>query len=397
MRTIFWAAYILVAYTYAGYPLMIAALARMRRKPWTRAELSASVSIVMAVRNGQALLPWKIKHLLSLEPHLVNQIVIVSDGSTDETEDILTDIRDERVQVILLPEQVGKSSAVNAAVDACTGDFILFTDIRPEIQPGAISALLSNFADPTVGCCAGELIVRSTADHDAVASGVGGLYWRYEQAIRNNEAVFDSPVGVYGGFYMARRSLVTQAPSGLILDDMFQPLSIIRQGYRSVVDQSAVVVDTWPASSANEFARKVRTLAGNFQLLAEAPWVLSRRNRVLFQLVSHKLLRLIVPYAFLAMLLCATLLGPTSKFWLTVACMQWGVACIALLSLKVRMPLLIRRITSPLGALLVLNAAAVVAVFKFLFVRGPLWKIWSPTAAPMSARAQRITADERHA
>lgn len=396
MKTLFWVSCSIVLYTYAGYPLMVAALARLRPKPWKRAPRRAPVSIVMAVHNGEAMLPWKIEHLLSLEPDIVREVVFVSDGSTDTTDQLLGAIADPRAKVVLIPQQVGKTAAVNQGVALCTGEFILFTDIRPEIQPGAITALLSNFADPTVGCCAGELIVRSTSAHDATANSVGGLYWRYEQGIRNCEAAFDSPVGVYGGFYMIRRALAVEAPDGLILDDMFQPLAIIRQGYRSVLDRSAIVVDTWPASTANEFARKVRTLAGNFQLIARAPWILSLRNRVLFQLVSHKLMRLVVPYALLLMLLSASVLATTSPFWMLIAVAEWCALAVALLSLRIRVPLL-GRIGSPLGALLVLNAAAVVALYKFAFTRGPLWHIWSPTASPAKLGHQARTVEEKHA
>ena len=121
---------------------------------------------------------------------------------------------------------------------------------------------------------AGELILRQEG-HDAASEAVGGLYWRYEQWIRKCEALFDSPVGVYGGFYAIRRELFVPQPAGMILDDMFQPLSIIRQGYRSVLDSRACVYDTWPKKVEGEFHRKVRTLAGNFQLFQLAPWTLS--------------------------------------------------------------------------------------------------------------------------
>jgi glycosyltransferase involved in cell wall biosynthesis len=249
----------------------------------------------MAVYNGVALLPRKIQHLLELDYSNIKEIVIVSDGSTDGTAELLARQEQFSLKTIILKEQGGKAAAVNAGVAEATGDVILFVDIRPEIAPGAIQQLVANFADPKVGCVAGELILRQEG-HDATSEAVGGLYWRYEQWIRKCEADFDSPVGVYGGFYAIRRELFVAQPAGLILDDMFQPLSIIRQGYRSVLDSGACVFDTWPKKIEGEFHRKVRTLAGNFQLFAIAPWTLSLQNRVLFQLVSHKAMRLIVPY-----------------------------------------------------------------------------------------------------
>ena len=228
----------------------------------------------------------------------------------------------------MLTEQVGKAVAVNAGVAQATADVILFVDIRPEIAPGAIQQLVSNFADPKVGCVAGQLTLRQEG-HDDAAAAVGGLYWRYEQWIRNCEAVFDSPVGVYGGFYAVRRELVVPQPAGMILDDMFQPLSIIRQGYRSVIDPQARVYDKWPEKFAGEFQRKVRTLAGNFQLFQLAPWTLTPQNRVLFQLVSHKVMRLVVPYLLVLLLISAVFLSAGSPLYAAFAALQilgWSLA-----------------------------------------------------------------------
>jgi glycosyltransferase involved in cell wall biosynthesis len=336
----------------------------------------------MAVHNGAAMISEQINHLLGLEPEVIQEIIVVSDGSTDATAEILLQFRDPRLRPIVLERRCGKAAALNHGVAAAQGDYLLFVDIRPRIETGSVARLVSNFADPSVGCVAGELILK-TDGHDSTTSAVSGVYWRYEQWIRNCEAKFDSPVGVYGGFYAIRRNLATPAPDGLILDDMFQPLSVIRQGYRSVIDRSAVVSDIWPARSSGEFKRKVRTLAGNFQLFAVAPWLLTLKNRVLFQLVSHKVLRLIVPYCFIAVLIASTWLGFYSVWDRIFAVLQAVFWLTAALSLKIRIPFF-HRLAAPAGALLVLNAAAVGGLLTFVFTRGPLWRIWSPTAAPES-------------
>jgi len=391
MTAVFWISLAVILYTYAGYPLAIALLARIKPRPWCRQPwpqtAQAPISIIMAVHNGAGMLPAKIAHLLALDPHRVHEIIIISDGSTDATPSILRGASDPRLKTIILDEQVGKSSAVNQGIAAATGEILLFVDIRPIIQPGALEALLSNFADPSVGCVAGELLLN-TAGHDGAASAVSGLYWRYEQWIRNCEAAWDSPVGVYGGFYAVRRSVAVPAPAGTILDDMFQPLSIIRQGYRSVLDRTAEVIDTWPALASGEFQRKVRTLAGNFQLIALAPWLLTPKNRVLFQLVSHKLLRLVVPYFFVLLILSSAALGLHSIPFAIFAALQVAFWLMAALSLKVRIPIL-HRLASPAGALLVLNAAAIAAVSRFFFTKGPLWKTWKATAAPAESHFQQ--------
>jgi glycosyltransferase involved in cell wall biosynthesis len=380
MKIIFWISLTIVLYTYAGYPGIMYLMARFRPHPWRRSPMDAPVSIIMAVHNGAVLLQDKIDHLATLDPACIREVIIVSDGSSDATAQILSDMWNPRFHPIILKEQCGKAIALNHGIAAASGEILLFVDIRPQIASGALTKLLSNFADPSVGCVAGELLLKS-AGHDAATGAISGVYWRYEQWIRNCEAVWDSPVGVYGGFYAARRLLVTPFPAGIILDDMFQPLAILRQGYRSVLDRTACVVDSWPERVEGEFQRKVRTLAGNYQLISLAPWILSGHNRVLFQLVSHKLLRLLVPYLFLLMLLSASWMGTYSLLWTTVAALQWSLWLVSLLALRAPLPV-IQRFAASGSALLVLNAAAVAGLYNFLFAPKPLWKIWSATVKP---------------
>lgn len=386
LHLLFVASLLLVLYTYAGYPLLAAWLARRHAHPWQRGAVGLSVSIVMPVHNAADIVPAKMQHLLALDPATVREIIVISDGSTDGTADLLLSYADPRLRVIPLAQQVGKAEALNHGMRAATGDVLLFIDVRPRLDEAALGYLLQNFADPSVGCVAGELVVQSSEQHDSTGNAVGGAYWRYEQGMRNAEAAWDSAVGVYGGFYAMRRSLATPLPPGLILDDMYQPLSVIRQGYRNVLDRDAVVVDTWPSSKEGEFQRKVRTLAGNFQLLQQAPWLLSGTNRVRFQLVSHKLLRLLVPYALVLMVLAPAALAlsssglaPGQAAWGAVAAVQLVFWLAALLALRVRIPVL-HKILGPASALLLLNAAAVAGLYRFLFTSGPLWKIWSPAS-----------------
>jgi biofilm PGA synthesis N-glycosyltransferase PgaC len=364
-----------ILYTYIGYPILIWMLARLRPRPWLAGQVTPSVSIVLAVHNGVSLLPRKIQHLLELDYSNIQEIIIVSDGSTDGTAELLNRRQHSPLKSIVFTEHRGKAVAVNAGMAAATAEVILFVDIRPEIAPGSIERLMGNFADSRVGCVCGNLALRRDG-HDAVASVVGGFYWRYEQWIRTCEARYDSPVGVYGGFYAIRRELAVQHPDGTILDDMFQPLSIIRQGYRTVLDSAAVVFDAWPSKINGEFHRKVRTLAGNFQLLQLAPWTLTPQNRVLFQLVSHKLMRLLAPYLILLLLMSTLILSSRGSIYAVLAAVQICGLALAVAGLHCRSPL-VNRIAAPASAILVLNVAAVVALYKFLFTPGQLWKIWN--------------------
>ncbi len=192
----------------------------------------------------------------------------------------------------------------------------------------------------------------------------------------------DSPLGVYGGFYAIRRKLASALPEGTILDDMLQPLSVIRQGYRSVLDLRARVYDIWPRNLRGEFHRKVRTLAGNFQLLQLAPWLLSRQNRLRFELISHKLMRLLVPILLVLLFVTSTFLADRSVLYAGALAAQIAFYVLAVLGAGRGIPALMR-IAGPASAFCMLNAAVVVGFYKFLFTRGPLWKIWT-SGAPAS-------------
>lgn len=387
---VFWCAAFLLLYIYAGYPFWIYLRSRLHPRPQSQGAILPTVSIILAVHNGAALLRQKIAHLLSLDyPKDRFEIEIVSDGSTDGTDDILKEIRDPHVKCSRCAEHSGKAAALNLGMQRATGEILLFLDIRPWIESDALQLLISNFADPQVGCVAGELVLREDG-HDAGSKAIGGLYWRYEQWIRNCEARVDSPLGVYGGFYAIRRKLASELPHGTILDDMLQPLSVIRQGYRSVLDLRARVYDIWPKSLHGEFHRKVRTLAGNFQLIQLAPWLLSRQNRLRFELISHKLMRLLVPILLVLVLVTSTFLAGRSLLYAGALAVQIAFYALAVLGAGRGIPVLMR-LAGPASAFCMLNAAVVVGFYKFLFTRGPLWKIWtSETPAALATDGQQI-------
>jgi cellulose synthase/poly-beta-1,6-N-acetylglucosamine synthase-like glycosyltransferase len=383
----FWGAVCLILYTYAGYPLWIYLRSRLHPQPQRQGSILPTVSIILAVHNGAPLLRQKVAHLLSLDyPRDRMEIEIVSDGSTDGTDDILKEFRNPQIRYSRCSEHSGKAAALNLGMQSATGEILLFLDIRPWVESNALQLLLSNFADPRVGCVAGELVLREEG-HDPATKAVGGLYWRYEQWIRNCEAKVDSPLGVYGGFYAIRRKLASTLPEGTILDDMLQPLSVIRQGYRSVLDLRARVYDIWPKSLRGEFHRKVRTLAGNFQLIQLAPWLLSRENRLRFELISHKLMRLLVPILLVILLLCSALLARQSMLYAGALLAQIGFYALAVLGAGRGIPNL-TRIAAPASAFCMLNAAVVVGFYKFLFTRGPLWKIWTSGATALPTDGQ---------
>ena len=309
----YWASLGTVAYTYAGYPVAVHLLSKVWHRPIAKAPIQPTVSVILAARNEAKCIGAKIENLLSLDyPSDKLQIVVASDGSTDGTDRIVETFAARGVLHVSLHVSNGKAYALNEAVKCATGEVLVFCDARQIADNRAISALVSCLADPSVGSVSGELHMDS-------AQGPGA-YWKYEKAIRSAESRMDSVPGVTGALHAIRRDLFRPIPRDLILDDMFTPLQIMLRGYRVVFEPEAKVYDS-EADAKNEFKRKSRTLAGNYQLLTNLPELLNpTKNRIFWQFLSHKVLRLICPFALVSLfasnVLLVVTLAPGWPFYL---------------------------------------------------------------------------------
>jgi biofilm PGA synthesis N-glycosyltransferase PgaC len=377
MKYVFWIAASLVGYSYLGYPVWLWLRSRWSPRPVRRGvveSLSApAVSAVMVARNEEAVVARKIENLLTLDyPHEQLEVVVVSDGSNDRTPAILAGYaRDSRVRTLMKPVSQGKAAGLNDAIKLATGEVLLFTDARQHIESGALRLLIENFADPDVGAASGELML---GDPTSGETGKGmGLYWRIEKKIRELESASGSVVGATGAIYCARRSLLVTSPlpEGTILDDVLLPMQIVRQGSRVTFDSRARAWDSPDLGEGREFSRKVRTLSGNYQLLQFAPWLLSSQNAIRFEFVSHKLSRLVAPFALLALLIASMFLPQPlyrAALWMQLA--FYALSLAALAGVKIG-PL--SRIADPARTFVVLNSAALVAFINFVTGRKAVW------------------------
>ena len=291
----FWLCLGLVVYVYAGYPLLLVVWSRLRPRPVRRGTAEPPVSLVLAVRGGGERLEAKLENLLALDyPRDRLQIVVSLDGASADCERAAERFAARGVEVVRSERHQGKAAALNRGVAVCRGELVVFCDARQRLSPGAVRALVASFADPSVGAASGELVLL---DDSGVEAGDGvGLYWRYEKALRAMESRIHSTVGATGALYAIRRKLYQPLPEGLLLDDVLVPMRIVLAGWRTVFEPAARAYDL-EAPPDLEFTRKVRTLAGNFQLLQLLPALLDpRRNPVFVQFVSHKLGRLLVPH-----------------------------------------------------------------------------------------------------
>ena len=291
MKWVFWISLSFLAYTYAGYPLWLWLRAQLRPWPSMRGPIERGVTVIMVVRSEEQVLAAKLENLLQMD-YLPKQfeIIVVSDGSDDGTDSILTQYRsDPRVRAVLKKSPAGKAAGLNDALRIAGGEILVFTDARQKIETDAVRRLIENFADPAVGTVSGELMLGDPALGE-MGRGMG-LYWKIEKKIRDLESASGSVVGATGALYAVRRELVVELPPETILDDVYIPMHVVKQGSRVLFDSRARAWDAADLGADREFARKVRTLTGNYQLLQLAPWLLQRRNPLRCEFISHKLRR----------------------------------------------------------------------------------------------------------
>ena len=385
MKYVFWIAAALIGYSYLGYPAWLWLRSRWSPRPVRRGFVESTaapaVSAVMVVRNEEAVIARKLENLLTLDyPQAKLDVIVVSDGSSDRTPAILADYaRDPRLRVdartrvrtLLKPVSQGKAAGLNDGIKLAAGEVLLFTDARQQIESGALRLLIENFADSEVGAASGELMLGDRASGE---TGKGmGLYWRIEKKIRELESASGSVDGATGAIYCARRSLLDASPlpEGTILDDVLLPMQIVRKGFRVIFDARARAWDSPDLGESREFSRKVRTLSGNYQLLQLAPWLLSSQNAIRFEFASHKLSRLAVPFALMALLIASMFLPqPLYRAALVAQLAFYALSLVALAGLKIG-PL--SRIADPARTFVVLNFAAMVAFINFVTGRKAVW------------------------
>lgn len=367
----FWIAAGLVFYAYIGYAACLWLWSRLSPKPVQRGTNQPPVSVIMVVRNEESTLPRKLRNLLGLNyPGDRIEFVVASDGSTDKTVEILLDAaHDTRFHVLISAEPKGKAHQLNEALAAARGEIAFFVDARQELEPDALRLLVENFADSTVGCVSGELMLGDAASGEA-EKGMG-IYWRIEKKIRELESTSGSAVGATGAVYAARTALLSPIPPETILDDVLLPLGVVRRGNRVIFDGRARAWDDPDLGSHREFRRKVRTLTGNYQLLQIAPWVLSSQNPLRLRFLSHKLIRLVVPFA-LAILLVASAAVP-DHWYRAVFALQLAFYALSLFALSKRRHGLVTRVANVALTFIVLNTAAVVAFANFVTRRKEVW------------------------
>ncbi len=377
-----WASVALLVYTYFGYPALVGLWARLAPHPVaTSPDYLPRVAIIVVARNEVQRIHAKIETCLAQDyPPERLRLLIASDGSTDGMDQVVQACVEPRVSLLAFPAPRGKASCLNDAIALCGEDVIVLTDVRQRLSPKAVRYLVGNLADPQVGAVSGELVFVSD-DPTPFASGVGA-YWRYEKFIRRSQAAIHSSPGVTGALYALRKSCFRPIATSTILDDVAIPMQAAMQGKRIVFESRAIAYDAPSTQARQERRRKVRTLAGNFQLLKLYPqFLLPWRNPIIVQFVSHKVLRLVAPWAMIVALGCSVLLAVHSIFYAVLLSAQLGVYALPLLG-ELMPPLRNRMPVKLATTFMALNAYAILGLFEFLTNRDAhLWRA-GPTAEP---------------
>ena len=312
---VFWAALLIVVYTYLLYPVLIWFLTVARKAP-DYAPLAEwpDLSLIIAAYNEEAVLRAKLENALALDyPDEKLDIIVVSDESSDDTDSIAAEFAERGVRLFRVGKRGGKTQAQNAGVELASGRFLVFSDANSMYAPDALKRLMAPFADERIGCVCGELQYANPED-----GGVGkgeGAYWRYEQFLKQRESLLSSTLGANGAIYALRRELFEELGSEII-SDFVMPIRVWRQGYRVLYESKAIAVEHSGGSFGDEYGRRRRIITRSLHGLWTQRGVLNPFAHFFFalQMFSHKVLRWLVPVLLLVALLVNIPLAANSLY-----------------------------------------------------------------------------------
>lgn len=365
-----------IGYTYVGYPLLLILISRFRSKPVVRREFTPMVTVIIAAYNEERDLAEKLENTLSLDyPKSKLEIIVTSDCSTDRTDEIVRSFESRGVRLHRQSERLGKTAAQNAAVEKATGEVLLFSDATTHYRTDVLRLMVSSFADESVGCVTGTVIYAHAAD-SSVSHGTRS-YWNYEFMLKKHESAITSLIGVCGCMYAVRKSayvpLYNEACS-----DFLVATSMVRQGLRAVYEPDAVCVEEPNAKAHKELAVRVRIITQTLADLWRNRDVLNpfRRGFYAVQLLSHKVMRYLVPLFLIALLISSAFLAFKHWFYAAVLIAQLCLYIAAAVSaLMIHLKVNSRWLALP-QYFVITNLACLIALFKLL--RGERYIKWEP-------------------
>ena len=392
---LFWIAVLLITYTYAIFPGIVFLRGAIYRRPVRSAEITPTVSLIIAAHNEAENIGAKLDNVLSLNyPHDRLEVLIASDGSTDETEAIVGSYADRGVRLLALSRR-GKASALNAAVASSSGEILVFSDANSMFGKDAVRSLVQPLADPKVGGVAGDQRYLSGRS-ESVASDGERTYWSFDRKLKQFESRAGNVISATGAIYAIRRVLFRTVPPN-VTDDFVTSTNVIAQGYRLVFAPDAIAYEPVAKSGGAEFGRKVRVITRGLRAVIEMRALLNPfdHGSYAIQLFSHKVLRRLVVVPLLLLLFVSPLLWSEGVPYQAAALVEWGICVTGALGAIFSEHRLgrLKVVTIPYFFCMV-NAASLMAALNI--VRGRRINLWEPQRAegkPVpSAHAVAVTA-----
>lgn len=363
---LFWCFWILVVYVYIGYPLFLLVIYKIKRSEGIhRADITPFVSFIIPAFNEEKAIAQKIENTLMLDyPKEKLEIIISSDGSTDNTNDIVKRYESENVKLVVLETNQGKSAAENAGLLIANGDIILFSDATGIYDRCALRELVRPFADEKVGCVVGMVKYHNT--HVTASTDGEGIYWRYEVFIRQLESRVGNLAMASGSIFACRRFLV-QPLDESVGEDFVIPLMMVKQGFRTIYEPQAISKEMVAETDRSIFKTKNRIITKDLRGLFFCSFTLNPFRYPLYAwgLISHKLLRWLVPY-FLIIIFITNLLILERPFYFLTFILQvvfYTMSFVGYLWQKKGKP---PRILGIFFSFCLTNLAALVGVMQFL-------------------------------
>ncbi len=341
LSLMFWLSVFFVAYTYIGYPLLIALAVKFIHGPIPTPVSDVSVTLLITAYNEENVIEKKIENSLNLDyPSEKLQIIVAADGSTDRTSEIVSRFSERGILLAFTPQRDGKMAAINRAIPLARGAIIVFSDANNMYEADAIRKLVAPFSDGRVGAATGAKLIIQDGDN---LSGAEGIYWKYESWIKKNETIVGTCTSSVGEILAVRRELYNPPPNNIINDDYYIVLDLIRRGFRVHYVPEARSLEYISATAHDEMVRRSRMNAGKYQAIFLSYSLLPfNRPLVLWQIVSHKYCRAFLPFGFIGALVANILIAllqansPSSYFYLVLLLLQIFFYAVAVLGNRVK-------------------------------------------------------------
>jgi cellulose synthase/poly-beta-1,6-N-acetylglucosamine synthase-like glycosyltransferase len=382
VKIAFWLAALSLVYVYAGFPLLVMIVGRIRNRVVRKAPITPTMSLIIPAYNEEEVIAERLENVLTSDyPRDSLEIIVVSDGSSDATEAIVAEFEGRGVRLLARSRQ-GKNAALEYAVGESTGSILVFSDANIFCEPYALRALAANFADPSVGGVAGNASYRLKAGSESSSQGES-LYWRYDTWLKELENRTGSVVSAHGALYALRRELYMPPPDVGAVDDFAISTAVVEAGHRLVFEPMARAYEFAITEARREYRRRVRNMTMSLRAVALRRRLLNPFRYGFYSLIlfSHKVLRRVLSLSLLVLLVTSLVLSGSHPFFALAAGGQVAFYGLAVAGYFAR-----RRWIGRRGLLYVpfyycmANTAAFMALVQF--ARGERIALWQPQRHP---------------